>query len=263
MKIRWFGAIALAALALALLGPVGVARAQANPADEVTLFLAKQGYAVLAVDHFPDSQGNPLPNAIYVLMNATNSNLDSQETALEVAWGFAGVRKYFPAATTLISALKDRQFLLLFVTDASTFDQFLAQQLPGQTFWQNVRANVSIYDTIKQAIVSEKDFTGGSQTNKPFTDKSFTPQNAACPATPGEAILLIKNSYLGKTMRFTIGGGEWGTHDYDVPGDGQTYMIHMPPGRYTYTASIAGTGTAHGEPFQYDAGKCYPLTFAP
>ena len=64
-------------------------------------------------------------------------------------------------------------------------------------------------------------------------------------------------------MRFTIGGGEWGTHDYDVPGDGKYYIIRMPPGTYTYSASIAGVGTAHGEKKAYAAGQCYQLRFSP
>jgi hypothetical protein len=239
-----------------------VAQAQSSAADQVTLFLAKQGYAVLGVDNFPDANGQPIADAIYVLMKATSSNLDSQEMALQAAWGFAAVRRHYPQANTLISAMQDRQYLILFFTDAPTFDRFLAQSLPAQEFWNGVRANVRIFDTARNVMVSEKDFTGGSQTNKPF-DPSFTPNQPACSAPPGEAFLLIRNNYLGKLMRFTIGGGEWGTHDYDVPGDGQTYIIRMPPGRYTYTAHIAGTGTAHGEPFQYNGGTCYPLTFAP
>jgi hypothetical protein len=89
------------------------------------------------------------------------------------------------------------------------------------------------------------------------------PTEAACPAGPNEAVLYISNNYQGTTMRFTIGGGEWGTHDYDVPGDGKWYFIRMPPGNYTYTASIAGYGTAHGEKKEYRGGQCYQLRFSP
>lgn len=89
------------------------------------------------------------------------------------------------------------------------------------------------------------------------------PTQAACPAGANEAILYISNNYQGTTMRFTIGGGEWGTHDYDVPGDGQWYIIRMPPGAYTYTASIGGLGTAHGERKEYARGQCYQLRFSP
>ncbi|TAH51697.1 MAG: hypothetical protein EYC68_10055 [Chloroflexota bacterium] len=90
-----------------------------------------------------------------------------------------------------------------------------------------------------------------------------TQEAETCPAGPNEAVLYISNNYSGTTMRFTIGGGEWGTHDYDVPGDGQYYFIRMPPGKYTYTAFIAGKGKANGERMEYKAGQCYSLRFSP
>lgn len=89
------------------------------------------------------------------------------------------------------------------------------------------------------------------------------PTQAACEAGANEAVLYISNNYQGTTMRFTIGGGEWGTHDYDVPGDGKWYIIRMPPGNYTYTAHIAGVGKANGERKEYMRGQCYQLRFSP
>ncbi len=262
MRRRIFALALLLSLVLWL--PVQMASAQGNtPGDQATLFLAKQGYAVLAVDNYPDQNGNPLPNVIYVLMNANSTNLDGQQMALQVAWGFAAIRRFYRNATTLIAALRQQQFLLLFVTDSTTFDQFLSQQLPSQTFWTNVRGNVKIYDTTKKIIVNEKDFTGGSQVDKSFTTANFTPQTAACDAAPNDVELLVQNNYIGKTLHLTIGGGLWGMHDYDVPGDAQRYILHMPPGAYTYTAVIPNTGVAQGQVFQYNGGNCYPLTFSP
>lgn len=84
-----------------------------------------------------------------------------------------------------------------------------------------------------------------------------------CDAPPNEAFFYIANNYKGTMMRFTIGGGEWGTHDYDVPGDDQWYRIRMPPGKYTYTAHIAGVGKASGERTQYNGGECYSVRFSP
>jgi hypothetical protein len=96
------------------------------------------------------------------------------------------------------------------------------------------------------------------------TQPTATPQpESSCPLNPGEAGLLISNNYEGTLMRFTIGGGQWGTHDYDIPGDGKWYLIRMPPGKYTYSASIAGRGAAHGEPYEYQVGICRSIRFSP
>lgn len=90
-----------------------------------------------------------------------------------------------------------------------------------------------------------------------------TPTTAACAAGPNEALLYVSNNYTGTTMRFTIGGGEWKTHDFDIPGDGKYYYLHMPPGKYTYTAFIPGKGKANGERTDYLAGQCYSIRFSP
>jgi hypothetical protein len=98
---------------------------------------------------------------------------------------------------------------------------------------------------------------------RPTSPPPTKPPAATCNASANEARLYITNSYMGQMMRFTIGGGDWGTHDYDIPGDGQPHYISMPPGRYTYTASIPGAGTDHGEPFEYQGGHCYSITYRP
>ncbi len=102
-------------------------------------------------------------------------------------------------------------------------------------------------------------------TSLPTRVPTRRPTQAAneCAATANEAFFYISNNYPNTTMRFTIGGGAWGTHDYDVPGDGKYYLIRMPPGTYTYSAHIAGAGTAHGEKTAYNAGQCYSLRFSP
>lgn len=95
----------------------------------------------------------------------------------------------------------------------------------------------------------------------PTPPQSSASQNP-CQLDPGEAGFLISNGF-SVIMRFTIGGGEWGTHDYDVPPDGKLYLITFPPGRYTYTASLPGIGTDHGEPYDYREGYCRIARYAP
>ncbi len=89
-----------------------------------------------------------------------------------------------------------------------------------------------------------------------------TPTRATCEADPRVATACIINNYSGRWMRFTIGGGNWGTHDYDIPGDSKPFAIPMPPGQYTYTASVIRP-IAHGEPFAYLPGQVYTLEFSP
>lgn len=88
------------------------------------------------------------------------------------------------------------------------------------------------------------------------------PEDKLCELNEGEAGILLNNGF-DAPMTFTIGGGGWGTHDYEIPGDGEWYILAMPPGRYTYTAFIPGVGTAHGERFDYAAGVCRRIRFTP
>lgn len=83
-----------------------------------------------------------------------------------------------------------------------------------------------------------------------------------CQLAEGEAGLLISNSYPA-LMTLTIGGGDWGLHDYDIPGDGQVYLVTFPWGTYSYTASIAGVGTDEGEPYEYAKGTCRQISYSP
>lgn len=252
-----------ALVALLALIPFNVASAQGTPVQQVTTLLAQQGYAALAVANFPDEQGNPRPDTMYVLMNAANRNLDSQEIAVQALWGFAALRQYYPNATVLLSILKDRQFLVMFGTESSALDAFLNEQVNAGDYWRGVRGRVQIFNSQTNSVVTEQEFASGGQTNKNFTNQNFTQQQPACPAPSGKARLYVQNNYMGKVMRFTIGGQEWGTHDYDIQGDGQRHFVDMPPGTYTYTAFIPGEGTAHGERTGYEPNKCYYLTFGP
>ncbi len=93
-------------------------------------------------------------------------------------------------------------------------------------------------------------------------DNSSGASQNPCQVGPDEAGFLISNGYAA-VMRFTIGGGQWGTHDYDVPADGKLYLIVFPPGRYTYTASVPGVGADHGEPYDYKGGTCRKIDYGP
>lgn len=99
-----------------------------------------------------------------------------------------------------------------------------------------------------------------AQINRPLA--LGEPEDELCELNEGEAGILLNNGF-DAPMTFTIGGGGWGTHEYEIPGGGEWYIISMPPGRYTFTAFIPGVGTAHGERFDYQAGVCRRISFAP
>lgn len=61
-----------------------------------------------------------------------------------------------------------------------------------------------------------------------------------CGLRPGEAGLIVQNDY-DRQVKITIGGGEWGTHDYFVEARSQI-IIRFPSGRYTTTISVPGVG---------------------
>ena len=83
-----------------------------------------------------------------------------------------------------------------------------------------------------------------------------------CRLAEGEAGLLISNSYPA-LMTLTIGGGDWGLHEYEIPGDGELYLVTFPWGTYTYMVNIAGVGTDEGEPYEYTEGTCRQISYSP
>lgn len=165
------------------------------------------------------------------------------------------------------------------VAQGSQFTFYVNDQLVGSVTDRNLKtgraalyleseeANVTVaFDnlTVSQvAKASNVATTAPRRTTTARQTPTATANEPPCKLNPGEAGLLINNSYMGQQMRFTIGGGEWKTHDYDIPGDGEWYLLRMPPGTYTYTASIPGAGVSHGEPYAYLEGKCRQILFKP
>ncbi len=263
----------LVALGLVLvLLPVHVAFAQDTPDEQVRSYLTGLGYTVLDVGLWPDANGKPDPTTVAVEVQVSTT-ASVAERLQPVLYGYYALRQAYPNASVLIGMVKSGPFIYIFPSEASVFDQWTAGKLTDEAYGNYLGEKLKVYDTIKGAFVTPG-APGGEQTNKPQTNKDQTnknftgqsqqqPQVPACGAPPDKARFWIRNLYMGTQMDFTIGGGDWGTHDYQIPGDGQWRYIEMPPGRYTYTAHIAGAGVAHGERFDYNAGKCFYQTFSP
>lgn len=233
-------------LLVAILAPSAVSLAQQpESADEVKSLLTSKGYKVQQVDFFPDANGNPSPDAVYVLMDSVSGDLDGEDIALQATWGFAALRKYYPRVTNLLSVLAYKQYAFFFVTDNVTLDQFLNQKLSGADFWGDVRRRVKIYDSVKKSFIDEKTFTTNDQSTKDQTTKDFTknPPNPAPTPTPSAApagdnlLLEPSTTYLpsdNKTAAVMIATlrnkdyaalvGQQVTFAYEVKGEGATEL---------------------------------------
>lgn len=252
-------------LALLVL-PAAAAHAQDSaPGDLVRSFLAGMGYTVLDVGYLADDNGNADPSRVIVEIELPQT-VTPPEMSQAMVLSFGALRKAYPDATILGSLLKVGSLIYIFPTDAAVFDQFINNQITGQQFGDYLQKNAKVFDLTTNSYVTPG-ATGGTnppaknQTNKDFGGSSS--QTLPCNPPAGQTWFWIRNAYMGREMDFTIGGGEWGTHDYKIPGSGEWKYIEMPPGKYTWSAHIAGLGVAHGERFDYAAGQCYYQNFAP
>lgn len=254
------------ALALLLLPATTVLAQEQTPADLVRQFLTSLGYNVLEVGLWVDDQGNSDPNiaAAEVEMTETATGGDRAQAA---AYAFLALRKAYPNATILLGLVKVNSLLYIIPTEAAVFDQFVNKQLTAEQYVNYFTPKIRVFDLVKGAYVTPGAPGGSNTPNKTQTNKDFgggsQNQNPACAVAANLVWFWIRNGYSGKEMDFTIGGGEWGTHDYKIPGTNEWKYIEMPPGKYTWTAHIAGLGTAHGERTDYLAGTCTYQTLAP
>jgi hypothetical protein len=256
----------LLALALLLI-PAATTHAQETaPGDLVRGFLAGMGYTVLDVGYLADEQGNADTSRVIVEIELPTS-VTAQEMSQAMLLSFAALRKAYPGATILGSLLKIGNLIYIFPTDAAVFDQFINNQITGQQFGEYIQKNAKVFDLTTNSYVTPGTPGGSSSPNKNQTNKDFggggNSNTLPCNPPAGKVWFWIRNGYMGRELDFTVGGGEWGTHDYKIPGTGEWKYIEMPPGRYTWSAHIAGLGVAHGERFDYAAGQCYYQNFSP
>ncbi len=95
-------------------------------------------------------------------------------------------------------------------------------------------------------------------TTKPTATKT-TAANL-CNLQAGQSGILFVNTYDFKVL-LTVGGGEWGTHDYWFEPKSTT-PIQFPPGKYTATLTIPGKGNYKfsNDRVDFAAGQCYRFT---
>jgi len=258
--------LALLALAL-LLVPAATTHAQEpTPGDRIRSFLSGMGYTVLDVGYLADENGNADLARVIVEIELPTT-VTAQEMSQAMILSFGALRKAYPDATILGSLLKIGNLIYIFPTEAALFDQFINNQISGEQYGAYIQKNAKVFDIVANSYVNPNAPGSGTAPDKNQTNKDFsggdTSNTLPCNPPAGKAWFWIRNGYMGRDLDFTIGGGEWSTHDYKIPGTGEWKYIEMPPGRYTWSAHIAGLGVAHGERFDYAAGQCYVQNFAP
>lgn len=257
-------------------GFLGGAQAATTPTptgNPVSQALAQENYSVFTSGPWYDTAGKPAANVVHVFMPAVSPDLKSEAGIKQIATGIAALRTVYPNAgeyhvlllsgPNVLDASTTANSLQLLSTNLMTADAFITQVLNGVKTTSLVGGSSSTTNTTTttnnaaQATAAPTKAPTRAPTRKP------TVATSTCNPPPGMARLWVKNGYSG-VMRFTIGGGEWGTHDFDIPADGQYHFIDMPPSnKYTYSASIPGVGKASERLPPYSAGQCYELTFTP
>lgn len=294
-RIVGLGALALALLAVvAILLPTGISSAQglatqtptssglggflggtgqtaatptaaaAGTTDPVKAALAKSNYVVIASGPWYDEAGKPLAGSVHVFMVGVSTDPKSTASVQQIVAGFAALKSQYATATIYHVLLLNGPNVYDATTTANSLQLLSSQIITSDTWVKEVLNSIRTVSLTKgtTAGVSPSVTPAVQATATRVPTRVPTKATTTCNAPADKARLWIKNGYTG-VMRFTVGGGEWGTHDFDIPADAQFHYVDMPTGRYTYSASIPGVGKANGERQDYVAGQCYYLTFSP
>lgn len=282
-------------LTLVIPGLVSAPRALAQGTsayDQVSQILAKEGYTTLYAGYLLDSTGQKQDtSSVYVTMlfspNAPNVKTAMSSTssdALTNAYyahtiaGFRALREVFPNASKLTVIVIDGWISSTFVANGAVFDSSELSGASQAVFKSNQVNNVLIINLATGAGTNNNSagqsappvVVNPTATRRPLptaTPKPAASIDSPCEyfaraITPGKFLLYVRNQYMGRDMTFTIGGPPWGTHDYKIPGDRSWYYQEIPPGNYTWTATIAGLGQAGSGPKKsYPAGGCDYIDF--
>ena len=234
--------------------------------------LAASNYIVVTSGNWYDAQGKLANDSVYVMMLGVSPDPKSTDAVKQITSGLAALVNAYPNAANYHVLLLNGPYVHDASTTAKTLQLLNSQLLAPEAFLRDLLAQMRTTNLASGSTTSGTNAvataTRGSTTSNATSVPTRRPTTAStCNPPAGQARLWVKNGYSG-VMRFTVGGAEWGTHDYDIPADGQYHFIDMPPSdRYTYSASIPGVGKASQRlvdifgPFV--AGQCYYLPFQP
>lgn len=233
--------------------------------DPVRAELEAENHVVISAGVWYDATGKPLTDIVHVFMVAESNDPKSAAGIKQLAEGFVALRSNFPNAATYHVLLLSGPNVYDASTTAGELALLSSKVITADAWLADVMSGMRTVNLVSgAAAAANATATPTLPPASPTRAATRTPTKVvnSCNAPADKARLWVKNGYTG-VMRFTVGGGEWGTHDFDIPADAQYHYIDMPTGRYTYTASIPGVGKANGERTDYTAGQCYFLTFSP
>lgn len=229
--------------------------------------LAKDNYVVVTSGNWYDAQGKLANDSVYVMMLGVSPDPKSNDSVKQITSGLSALITAYPNAANFHVLLLNGPYVHQATTTSKTLQLLNSKLLSPETFLSDLLAQIrttNLASGTTANATATKPSAGATATLAPTRKPTAA---SSCNPPAGQARLWVKNGYSG-VMRFTVGGGEWGTHDYDIPADGQFHFIDMPPSdKYTYSASIPGVGKASARlvdifgPFV--AGKCYSLPFQP
>jgi hypothetical protein len=156
--------------------PPATAAQGPTPEEAVMAQLVSNGYDVVSVGFFPDDQGNPRNDMVYAQLETITTDLSDRYVVNQVLRGFDALAQFYPRVDYYTMVLHYDRWLYLFVTTGPDFDDLKQKRVQALDYYNSVRRQVRIYDTVEKRYISEKDFTSQSQTNKNQTNKDFTGQ---------------------------------------------------------------------------------------
>jgi hypothetical protein len=166
--------LAVVGLALLFIPPPLAYAQNPEPTDQVVSELVGAGYDVVQVGYLKDAQGNLDKKSVYAEMETITMDFQDRYVYRQVLTGYDALATYFPSAQNLLVVLRYDRWLFFFITTAQDWDDVTAQRVTSAEFWQNVRNQARIYDSLQQKYITAKDFTSQNQTNKNQTNKDFS-----------------------------------------------------------------------------------------
>lgn len=255
--------------------PTSTTTSSSAGGDALKQALAQNNYVVVQSGNWYDVQGKTLTDSVFVMMLASFSDPKSDAAVQQIVSGLSALRTQYPNAATYHVLLLNGPFVHDAFTTSAALQLLNSKLVTPEAFLQEVLTKMRTTNLVQGSVVTNATATATATATRPgvvasptrVPTRKPTTATSTCNPPPGQARLWVKNGYSG-VMRFTVGGGEWGTHDFDIPADGQFHYIDMPPSdKYTYSASIPGVGKASARLVDIFgplvAGKCYYLPFQP